>query len=39
MEQLAGGYRRALGIDSGSRLSPASDVVKVGSAGAFVHAA
>jgi glycosyltransferase involved in cell wall biosynthesis/predicted metal-dependent phosphoesterase TrpH len=39
MEQLAAGYRRALGIDSRSRLSPTSGVVKVGSAGASVHAA
>ncbi len=39
MEQLAGGYRRALGVDSRFRLSPTSGVVKVGSAGASVHAA
>jgi glycosyltransferase involved in cell wall biosynthesis/predicted metal-dependent phosphoesterase TrpH len=39
MEQLAGGYRRVLGVESRSRLSPNSGVVKVGSAGASVHAA
>ncbi len=39
MEQLAAGYRRALGADSRRRLSPTSGVVKVGSAGASVHAA
>jgi glycosyltransferase involved in cell wall biosynthesis/predicted metal-dependent phosphoesterase TrpH len=32
MEQLADGYRRALGIESSIRLSPTSGVVKVGSA-------
>jgi glycosyltransferase involved in cell wall biosynthesis/predicted metal-dependent phosphoesterase TrpH len=39
MEQLAAGYRRALGVDSRSRLSPTSGLVKVGSAGASVQAA
>lgn len=38
MEQLADGYRRALGAEAPSRLSPHSDVVEVGSA-ASVHAA
>jgi glycosyltransferase involved in cell wall biosynthesis/predicted metal-dependent phosphoesterase TrpH len=32
MEQLADGYRRALGIEMPNRLSPPSGVVKVGSA-------
>jgi glycosyltransferase involved in cell wall biosynthesis/predicted metal-dependent phosphoesterase TrpH len=39
MEQLAAGYRRALGVESRFRLSPTSGVAKVGSAGASVHAA
>ncbi len=39
MEQLAAGYRRILGIDLRSRLSPTPGVVKVGSADASVHAA
>jgi glycosyltransferase involved in cell wall biosynthesis/predicted metal-dependent phosphoesterase TrpH len=39
MEQLAAGYRRVLGLESHSRLSPSSDVVEVGSAGLSVHAA
>jgi len=38
MEQLAGGYRRALGIELPIRVSPTSGVVNVGSA-APVHAA
>lgn len=39
MEQLAGGYRRALDTDSRFRLSPTSGGVKVGSVGTSVHAA
>jgi glycosyltransferase involved in cell wall biosynthesis len=39
MEQLAAGYRRALGVDTRSRLSPTSGLVKVGSAGASVQVA
>jgi glycosyltransferase involved in cell wall biosynthesis/predicted metal-dependent phosphoesterase TrpH len=39
MEQLAAGYRRALGVELRSRLSPTSGEVNVGSSGATVHAA
>jgi glycosyltransferase involved in cell wall biosynthesis/predicted metal-dependent phosphoesterase TrpH len=39
MEQLADGYHRVLGVESGSRLSPHLRVVKVGSADESVHAA
>ena len=39
MEQLAAGYRRALGADSRSRLSPTSGWVKVGSAGGSMQVA
>jgi len=39
MEQLAHGYRRILGTEPHSRLSPRSGVVDVGSADESVHAA